>query len=137
MKQTAVRHVNPTTLTIAEDLFKEHSHAEIEYERNPNAVVYTEETIIKLLKKWGLPEPDYEAYAKTAKQDYIDHKKRMLHIVKAIEEAMKEKKLNNNALAKLMKTSPSFITRIRSGANLTEKTLMRIERALGIKLLSH
>lgn len=128
------------SIIIAEDLHKQHTTAEIVFKRNPNEVVYTEAAVIKILTKLGHPEPDFAGYAKIAKntrEGYFNRKKELNSLSALIKKGMDAKGIDNTELARLMNLSPSGITRILSGANLTVATMLRIERVLEIKLLNH
>ena len=54
-------------LNLAEDLHKNHTHAELIAKSNPKEIVYPESAVISILLKYGLPAPDFEGYAKVAK----------------------------------------------------------------------
>ncbi len=127
-------------LIIAEDLHKEHTTAAIVYKRNPQEIVYTEAAVIKILTKYGHPEPDFAGYAKIAKntsEGYFNRKKELNSLAALIKKEMDKKGIDNTELARLMNLSKSEITRLLSGANMTVATVLRIERVLDIKLLNH
>lgn len=50
-----------TAIELAEELFKIHTHAELL--NDPEEIVYRQEDILKLFKKLGYPQPDYEGYS--------------------------------------------------------------------------
>lgn len=124
-------------LKIAEDLHKHHTHAEAAFLANPQQIIYTEEVVIKILTKYGLPEPDFEGYAKLSKTAHNSKRKELLHLSSLIKAGMEAKGLNNTEFAKLARLTKGEVTRILSGANMTAATMMRIEYVLDIKLLNH
>lgn len=129
-----------TAITIAADLHKHHTHAELAHQQNPQQIVFTEENVIKILTNLGHPPPDFEGYAKIAKsspQGYMSRRKELLNITSRIKDGMDKKKLNNSQFAEAMGLSNGAITRILSGANITAHTMLKIERVLDIKLLNH
>jgi ribosome-binding protein aMBF1 (putative translation factor) len=136
----AIRQSKASPIGIAEDLHKYHSTAEAVFRRNPQETVYTEESVIKILTKNGLPEPDFASYANIAEDSpkgYINKKKELLRLVAIIKQGMEDKGFNNKQLAKLLNIGESQITKILSGANMTAVTMFRLERVLDIKLLNH
>jgi hypothetical protein len=50
----------PSALQLASELFRIHSYADIESQKNPDKIVYTEDSITDLLKKFGFPQPDWD-----------------------------------------------------------------------------
>lgn len=134
------RQKKTQSLSIAEDLHKHHTTAEIAFKNNPKEIVYTEAVVIKLLTKHGLPAPDFERYSKIAKdsnEGYMNIKRELLHITHLIKQGMKKKGLDNSKLAELMNLSKPEITRLLSGVNMTAATMVKLQRVLEIKLINH
>jgi hypothetical protein len=130
----------PIAVILAEDLHKYHITAEESAKKNPQEIVYTEAVVIKILMKHGLPEPDFAAYSKIANdsnEGYMNKKRELLRLSSMIKEGMKKKGINNKQLAAILNINNSSITSLLSGANMTAATMLKLERALDIKLLNH
>lgn len=128
---------NPTAIQIAEDLHFSFQSAESACQQNPEQAVYTAESVINILTKYGHPKPDFKGRAIQVTSTDNVQKARMRRIGKAIEQAMKDKGITQAQLAALTGIAAPTINRWTSGnANLELSTIFLIEEHLPLKLLN-
>lgn len=90
--------------------------------------------VIVILKKFGLPEPDFKAWAESLTEGKFNNRIRY-KVSQKIQAAMKQKGITQTDLAHLVNKLPSQINHLLSGENMTLETLYMFQEALKINLL--
>lgn len=127
-------------IELAQDLYEYFQPAEI-IDEDTEEIQWHEPVIplsavIKILKKYGLPEPDFKAWAKTLTEGKIKSNNRIrFKVSQKIQAAMREKGITQTDLAHLVNKLPSQINHLLSGENMTLETLNMFQEVLGINLL--
>jgi DNA-binding Xre family transcriptional regulator len=126
---------NISPIELAEALMGMRRTAEQEFTNNPDAYVYTEGDLLGLLEALELPKPDFAALEKLRHEIENYKTDRRAAVAIKIISALAKKNMQKQELAQKLGTSASNVTRIVHGGNITLKTLLDIESALGINLL--
>jgi hypothetical protein len=128
----------PTAIQLAEELHFIFRSAAEANETNPEQAVFTLDDVVCIFTKWGWPVPDFKGRAIQVTGIDTDAYKELLRKAgKAIDQAMKKKKVTQAELARITGKPSATINRWTSGvANLELSTIFIIEQHLGIKLIN-
>lgn len=129
--------MKPSPIQVAEFLYSIYQSAEEIYNKDPTQAVFVLEDVVKLLKKCGISEPDFNGYSfmLLANTDKDTYKALMRKVAKKIEAVMKSKNITFEQLSQMTGKSLGTCHTWVTGTNMELKTLFLIEKCLGITLV--